>query len=268
MRRQAVKSATRTFEVLELFAERRTPMALHEIYTALNYPQSSTTNLLKSMVMLGYLNYNRARRTYLPTMRINALGNWLASYIQTEGGFRELVEEMQRRTDETVGLVTQNDLFIQYLFLRTPDHPFKNAPPDGTMRMLIESSGGRAMMSRMSDRAIAKLWRYTNHYEIGSRTSYEEVMKEINWVRRVGYCYRPNYPTPDVSSIAMALDADLHGIPLAIGVGGFAERIACKKSDILAIMRELIAEFQQSHAPKPDSGNDCDDDAAGAAAAG
>lgn len=260
MRRQAVKSAMRTFEVLELFAERRVPMALHEIYTALNYPQSSTTNLLKSMVMLGYLNYNRARRTYLPTMRINALGGWLASYIQTEGGFRELVEEMQRRTDETVGLVTQNDLFIQYLFLRTPDHPFKNAPPDGTMRMLIDSSGGRAMMSRMSDRAIDKLCRYTNYYEIGGGVSYEEVMKDINWVRHVGYCYRPNYPTQDVSSISIALDADLHGIPLAIGVGGLAERIARNKSDILATMRELIADFQRCHEPTRRIDNDDHDD--------
>lgn len=249
MRRQAVKSAMRTFEVLELFAERRTPMALHEIYTALNYPQSSTTNLLKSMVMLGYLNYNRARRTYLPTMRINALGGWLRNYIQTEGGFRELVEEMQRRTDETVGLVTQNDLFIQYLFLRTPEHAFKNAPPDGTMRMLIDSSGGRAMMSRMSDRAIDKLVRYTNHYEIGEgrNVSYDEVIKDIAWIRHVGYCYRPNYPTPDVSSVSMALDADLHGIPLAIGVGGLADRISRNKSDILSTMRELIADFQMRH---------------------
>ena len=78
MQRQAVKSAFRTFEVLELFAQRRMPMPLHEIYTALRYPQSSTTNLLKSMVLLGYLNYNRKERTYLPTMRINALGTWLA----------------------------------------------------------------------------------------------------------------------------------------------------------------------------------------------
>lgn len=253
MRRQAVKSALRTFEVLELFAQRRVPMALNEVYTALGYPQSSTTNLLKSMVLLGYLNYNRRNRTYLPTLRINSLGNWLYSYIYNEGGLRELVLEMQRRTDETVGLVTQNDLFIQYLFLSTPDHPFKNAPPDGAMRMLIDSSGGRAMMSRMSNRAIDKLCRYSNHYEMGTdeRVSYDEVMKDIAWIRHVGYSYIPNRPTPDVSSISIALDADLHGIPLAIGVGGLADRIGPKKADILAIMRELIAKFTASHGAPP-----------------
>ena len=74
------------------------------------------------MVLLGYLNYNRVKRTYLPTMRLNLLGNWVAGYIQSEGGVRDLVNEMQRRTDETVGLSTQNSLFVQYLFLRGPDH--------------------------------------------------------------------------------------------------------------------------------------------------
>jgi DNA-binding IclR family transcriptional regulator len=239
----------RTFEVLELFAERRRPLALNEIYPTLGYPQSSTTNLLKSMVLLGYLNYNRSSRTYLPTMRLNMLGNWIAGYIQSEGGFRELVEEMQRRTDETVGLSTQNDLFIQYLFLKPPAHQFKNAPPDGTMRMLVHSSGGRAMMARMNDRAIDKLCRYTNHYDIGNgiRVDYDELMKDIRWIRHVGYSYMPNQPTEDVSSISIALDADLHGIQLAIGVGGMADRIARAKTDIVATMRELIAEFNDRH---------------------
>jgi len=254
VQRRAVKSAMRTFEVLELFAEHRRPMALHEIYTGLGYPQSSTTNLLKSMVLLGYLNYNRIKRTYLPTMRLNLLGNWVAGYMQQEGGFRELVEEMQRRTDETVGIATQNDLFVQYLFLTAPGHQFKNVPPDGTMRLLVDSSAGRAMMARMNDRAIDKLCRYTNHYEMSdSRVNYAEMMKEIAWIRHVGYCYFPNWPTPDVSSISIALDADLHGIPLSIGVGGLAERISRNKADILATMREVIASFNARRAAARDA---------------
>ena len=247
MRRKAVKSATRTFEVLELFADRRRPLALHEIHGTLGYPQSSTTNLLKSMVMMGYLNYSRDRRTYQPTMRLSALGSWITGYIQSKGQFRELVDALQRRTDETVGLSTQNDLFVQYLFLKAPEHEFKNPPTDGTMRLLVDSSGGLAMISRMSDCAIDKLCRYTNYYEMGSeRCAFDAVMREVAIIRRLGYCHAPERPTPDVSSISIALDQDLHGIPLAIGVGGLAARIDGRKTEIVAIMRELIAEFAES----------------------
>lgn len=245
VQRRAVKSTMRTFEVLELFAERREPLHLNEIYTALGYPQSSSTNLLKSMVMMGYLNYNRSNRTYLPTTRLISLGSWVPGYIQSAGGYRQLVEELQRRTDETVGLVTQNDLFIQYIIFATPTHTHQNAPPVGAMRMMVDSSSGLAMMAKMKDREIDKICRYSNYYELGDseRISYEAILREVEWVRHVGYSYAPNKPTEDVSSIAMALDSSLHGVPLAIGVGGLADRIAKHKVDIIDTMRELIAEF-------------------------
>lgn len=247
MRRRAVKSTMRTFEVLELFAERREPLHLYEIYTALGYPQSSTTNLLKSMVMMGYLNYNRANRTYLPTTRIISLGSWVPGYIQSAGGYRQLVEELQRRTDETVGLVTQNDLFVQYIIFAAPTHEHQRVPPVGAMRLMADSSSGIAMMAKMKDRAIDKICRYTNYYELGdgNRFSFEEIMREIEWVRHVGYAYAPNKPTEEVSSIAMALDADLHGVPLAIGVGGMADRIADRKWEIIETMRECLENFSK-----------------------
>ena len=69
--------------------------------------------------------------------------------------------------------------------------------------------------------------------------SYAEVMKDINWVRHVGYCYRPNYPTSDVSSISIALDADLHGIPLAINVG---DALYSKMFELLVANRSLLGE--------------------------
>ncbi len=245
MQRRAIKSALRTFEVLELFAERRKPLHLNEIYTVLGYPQSSTTNLLKSMVLLGYLNYNRVTRTYLPTQRVGALGSWISSYIQAEGGYRELVDDLQQRTDETAVLMTQNDLFIQYLFIKAPDHEFKRPPIDGGMRMLVDSCGGRALLSRMSDPQIDMICRYTNHYEMAGtdRVSIEDVMRDIRWIRHTGYAYVPKRPTPDVSSIAIALDADLHGIPLALGIGGMAERVDANKVELLATMRNVAEEF-------------------------
>lgn len=249
MSQPAVKSALRTFEVLELFAERRVPLRLQDIHSALGYPQSSTTALLKSMVMCGYLNYDRDHRTYLPTTRVSMLGNWLPGYIQAAGGYRELVEELQRRTDETVALITRNDLFVQYIILLTPDHEHQMAPQVGAMRKLVDSSAGLSLMARMDDRAIDKLVRYSNAYNSGDdlRVSYAQIMQQVDWVRNVGYAYVPNRPTPAVSSITMALDADLYGVPLALGVGGLAGRIADRKDQIVETLRELVTAFRPAH---------------------
>lgn len=245
MQRLAVKSALRTFEVLELFKDQRRPMRLIEIYSALNYPQSSTTNLLKSMVMTGYLNFNRKTRMYLPTMRVSDLGSWLPSFIHHDGALRAMIKSIQVETDETVGLVAQNDLFIQYVMLLTPDHEFKAAPSEGDMRLMIDSSAGLAILSKMSNRSIEKLYRYTKYYnsELEYFANFNELMSEIRWIRFIKRAYMPNRPTPNVSSIAITLDEELYGIPLAIGVGGLSDRISSKKEEIQEIMLSAVKDF-------------------------
>ena len=56
-------------EVFEFFAERQAPARLTEVARALGYPASSTFVLLKSLRSLGYLDYDRNDRTFLPTLR-------------------------------------------------------------------------------------------------------------------------------------------------------------------------------------------------------
>ncbi|MDJ0919907.1 MAG: helix-turn-helix domain-containing protein [Henriciella sp.] len=247
MKRRVVKSTMRTFEVLELFADERRPLRLQEVYAALEYPQSSTTNLLKSMVLMGYLNYHRKSRTYFPTPLVAKLGNWISGYIHSSGAYRRLAEELQARTDETVAVAAQNDLFVQYNVLLTPNHEFKLAPPVGTMRTMVNSSSGLAMMSKMKNRDIDKLCRYTNYYELNKseHVSVEEVMRRVDWVRHVGYSFVPNSPSPEVSSISMPLDTDPHGVPQAIGVGGLSDRIGKNSQRIVSIMSEVISKFSQ-----------------------
>jgi len=247
MRRHPVKSAARTLEVFELFSERRCPLRLHDIHLALDYPQSSTTNLLKGLVMTGYLNYNRATRAYLPTNRVAFLGSWLVSFLYGQGGYQDLLEELLIKTNETIVLATQNDLYIQYVRIKTPDHEFKLAPPEGTMRLLTNSSAGFALLSQLRDAQVDRICRSVNYYELepGQRVEPSRVLKEVAKVRQMGYCYLPNLPLPAVSSIAFPLGEQIHGIPLAIGVGGLSERISERKSELVEIFRKAMADFKK-----------------------
>jgi len=247
MRRHPVKSAARTLEVFELFSERRCPLRLHDIHSALGYPQSSTTNLLKGLVMTGYLNYNRATRAYLPTNRVTFLGSWLVSFLYGQGGYQDLLDELLIKTDETVVLATQNDLYIQYVRIMTPDHEFKLAPPEGTMRLLTNSSAGFVLLSQLRDTQVDRICRSVNYYELdpAHRVEPSRVLKEVAKVRQMGYCYIPNLPVPATSSIAFPLGEQIHGIPLAIGVGGLSERIAARRSELVEIFQQAITDFRK-----------------------
>lgn len=248
MERSVVKSVGRTLEVLELFEEQRRPLRLHEIYEMLGYPQSSTTNLLKSMVVLGYLNYSRLTRTYLPTARVSTMGRWLFGFMYGQNDFPAMLERVRQATDETVVLAMQNDVFIQYVTVLTPDHEFKVPPPEGTMRAMTDSSAGLALMSQMSDRKIDKLVRQIHYYELSPTRvlDIESVMKDVRWIRHTGYCHLANHP-PGLASIAFPIGSQLHGIELALGVGGLTERISRKQYDIIEAMKAEIARFHAAH---------------------
>jgi len=253
MKRRLVKSTMRTFEVLELFAEERRPLRLQEVYNALQYPQSSAVNLLKSMVLMGYLNYNRTTREYFPTPMVSNLGSWISGYLHAGGAYRRLAELVQKETDETVAIAAQNDLFVQYHILLTPSHEFQLAPPPGTMRMMVDSSSGLAMMAKMPDQDIDRLCRYTSYYELkqGSSVSFHEVKQRVDWVRHAGYSFVTNSPVDEVSSISMPLGTDPHGVLQAIGVGGLAERISRNAHNIVSIMRDAIVEFDEGNLTQP-----------------
>ncbi|MBP8232968.1 MAG: helix-turn-helix domain-containing protein, partial [Rhizorhabdus sp.] len=85
----SVKSASRVFEILELFDGSRVPLSATEIVRKLGWPQSSTVALLKTLVSLGYLAYDTFERTYLPTMRVALLGGWM---FEALGPDRRLIE--------------------------------------------------------------------------------------------------------------------------------------------------------------------------------
>lgn len=245
MLRTKVKSASRTLEILELFEEQRRPLRLNEIYKLLGYPQSSATNLLKSMVIMGYLNYSRKTKTYLPTDRVSSLGNWLFSFMYDQRDYQRLLNRVQAETDETAVLVTQNDLFIQYVTIVAPAHEFKMLPPPGGMRVMSRSTAGLALMSQMPDRQVEKLVRQIHYYELSNTDTLdvESIMKEVAWVRHTGYCYMANNP-PGAASIAFPLGDEWHGIKMAVGVGGLNDRIARNKSAIVEALRGAIADFR------------------------
>src|SRR5690606_35115741 len=79
------RSIKRTLEVLEFFDAEHPAVSVSEISRALGYPQSSTSILLKSLMELGYLHYDKVTRTYRPTARVALLGRNVQSYLFGDG---------------------------------------------------------------------------------------------------------------------------------------------------------------------------------------
>jgi IclR family KDG regulon transcriptional repressor len=239
----AVKSARRAFEILETFDRHRRPLGLKEVLDDLGYPASSGSALLKSLVSLGYLDYDRDRRTYFPTMRIAVLGSWVQGALFGEGRLLQAMEELHRATGETVILAVQSDLHAQYIHLIHSAEPLQFRAPPGTRRPLAGSGMGWVLLSGKSDAEIERLRRRINA-ESGEKLSHEALMARVGEVRAHGYAFSKHTVSDGVGIIAAALPRGPFGRVFAIGAAGYVSRLERNETDIVEALRTAVRALQ------------------------
>ena len=236
----AVKSAKRAFEILEAFSRHRRPLALKELLDELDYPASSGSALMKSLVALGYLDYDGERRTYFPTMRIAALGSWVPGTLFGDGPLLGALEDLHRETGETVILAVQSDLHAQYVHVIPSLEPLQLRVPPGTRRPLAQSGLGLVLLSAKRDPEIERLRRRINAAGEGAALSRDEMMARVNAVRARGYAFSRNAISQGVGIIGAALPNGPFGRVFAVGAAGQVERLERKEDEIVAALKTML----------------------------
>lgn len=239
-----VKSARRIFEVLEYFEDVQRPISLKEISEKYSYPTSSAAALLKSMVTLGYLFYDKYSRTYMPTMRIAQMGKWLGTGLFGESSILAMVDYIHEELDELVSISTQSDLHAQYIHCLQTRKPLRFEIKIGDIRPLAISGVGRAILSAHTDDEIERLLRRINATcPPVERIDLRELMEIIGRLRSTGYIFSKHIITQGAGVIAMPLPKRSFGRILAVGVGGPVDRLEERADQILDCMKQAIARF-------------------------
>jgi IclR family KDG regulon transcriptional repressor len=119
--------------------------------------------LLKSLVTLGYINYDRVRRVYFPTLRVASLGDWIGQALLGQGpAARSHAATCFNATGETVSIAVQNDVYMQYIRVIQSSHALRFYTEEGSMRPLVQSSLGWLLMSTRPDEEVERLVRRAN----------------------------------------------------------------------------------------------------------
>ena len=239
-----VKSAGRTLQILEYFDEIQRAATVVEISEMLKMPQSSTSALLRSLVSMGYLHFNRMARTYIPGVRVALLGNWVSSPLFMGGLALSCMEELQRQTGDAVVLAIRSGVYAQYIHVLQATSLARLQVTRGALRPLAESGAGYALLSAMSDADIRKAaHRITAESRLGhvKPAPAGALLETIAEVRRLGYAFTPNLVTAGGAMLAMPLPVTDGGEPLAVGLAGISEVQKGRKSELLAVLRETIA---------------------------
>ncbi|MGB6231580.1 MAG: helix-turn-helix domain-containing protein, partial [Litorimonas sp.] len=158
-----LKSSFRTMALFEFFADVKRPASIGEIADNLNMPQSSASALTKSLQDSGYLERDVESRAFYPTLRIAFLGDWLIRMAGLPDGFADNLARLSETIGETVFLAMRNGIYSQYIYTHHRPGPVREHVETGSVRPLVCSATGYAMLTGDTDDDIGKLVRRTKH---------------------------------------------------------------------------------------------------------
>lgn len=234
-----VKSAQRALAIFEMFDRERRPLTLKEICSRLGYAPSSGSGLLKSLVSLGYLTYDR--RAYFPTMRIAAVASWVKGALFADGEMLRLMEDLRAATNEMVFLATQSGVHAQYVHILRDD-PMNFGTQPGDLRSLIGSGVGVMLLAGHTDGEIEKLWRRAVYKMPSSaRVSLDTVMGNVRLARANGHFFARNMTFSDASTVVFPVPGAHMEKKFVIAVAGPTARVESSLDSIIAIAKRRIA---------------------------
>lgn len=247
-----VKSAARVLQILDFFDEVQRDAKVQEIADQLDFPQSSTSVLLRSLVEMGFLDHDPAARTFVPSPRVALLGHWLGKGPMRDGTAVRMLEEIAAQTGEAVVLATRNGLYAQDVRVIQGRGARRVPLPQGLRRLVVWSATGFALLKDEPDRAVQALCRRANAQADGDPLIDANLVAEhLRQLRRDGHVFSRGLVTPGLGSLALPLP---HGLdrgnrPFAIAVTGRLADIEPREQDLVRIMRRAVAKYLSGAPP-------------------
>jgi DNA-binding IclR family transcriptional regulator len=165
------KIVERTLDLLELFAEQKRPLSLSDIARLLKIPVSSCHDVLQAMQSRGYLYELAPRAGYYPTLRLQKLGKEIGDHDPVVARADLLLRSLRDTLDESVLLAKVSGMQATYLLVFEPTHPLRFLMKVGDpVRSLHATSGGKALLGSLDDRALASFLRTATPTPMTTRT--------------------------------------------------------------------------------------------------
>lgn len=240
-----VKSAARALQVLEYFEQVQRAAGVQEIASALHWPVSSTSVLIKTLCEMGYLNRHPDSQKFAPTMRQPLLGGWIRAGRADGHALAELVREVRRATGLSAILSTRHGQHVQYIYvqLATPKNYISRSPHSGTLRPICRCAAGITMLTDEPSDKVALLARTTAAME-GRPIDLDELMLRIDEARREGYAWQADSNLPGIGDVAVLLnEIDPFGKSLTLSVGAASPVLRSDHLELGTYLRQLARDF-------------------------
>ncbi|MCJ1961640.1 helix-turn-helix domain-containing protein [Novosphingobium mangrovi (ex Hu et al. 2023)] len=184
------KIARRVVEVLQFFDEAHPHATVMDIVRRYDRPQSSTSELLSSLVELGILYKDGQNRSYRPTPRAAMLGGSTQAPIIRDGRLTVLLDRLQAQSGLTVALFGLVGVEAQVFNCRSAGNRrvgmFCESFTGGQTERLTDSAVGRLLLSTLSRPRREGIVRRLNAEAEGKHIPYADMLTLLDQYERKG----------------------------------------------------------------------------------
>lgn len=212
----SVKSATRVLDLFEFLSRWDAEKTHTEIAEELGIPKSSLTQLLRTLLQRGYLDY-------FPETKGYGLGPAIAKLAKRENDSGDLITAagpilawMSSETNETCALNFIKGDKSEVVASEMSPQRLNYTMRSGDVAPLYATSGGKALLARLPEVMLDEYLSRVTFARITPRTirSVERLRAELEAIRDTGFAYVTEEFTPGIAGVAVPILSQ-SGFPLA-----------------------------------------------------
>jgi DNA-binding IclR family transcriptional regulator len=235
------KIAKRMIEVFEYFDEHNQTATVMDLVRRYGRPQSSTSELLTSLVEMGLLYKDARSRCYSPTPRMATLGTAAQPSIIREGRLFAFMDQLAYSTRRSIALFGMVGTHAQIFRLSAGTDPLTRNLGCGTSELLSATTAGLLLLSALDTAKSGRiLWRLNAEAPSGQKFNLTAFGERINAFRQQGHATGPaGFVTDAQMTVALVPGGD-DDRPLALGAI-YPNVTAIDAEALLATIRRGIA---------------------------
>jgi DNA-binding IclR family transcriptional regulator len=237
------RSLTRLLGLFDVLARKKDGMTLAELNQALQSPKSSLLNLLRPLVVDGYLACDNGRYRLGPSvfrLAANIMSVWNFS-----STMRPYLEELAQLCEESVylGVLDKAGSVITYVDSIDSPKAVRFSVPVGAARPLFSTAAGRVLLAFGDEEWVEEYLRNTKitaftPYTVASRKALRE---ELEKIKRTRISVSMGETFPESGAIAAPIFGADGKLIAALAIGAPVSRLEPRLAELRPLISDIAA---------------------------
>lgn len=229
--------------VFEIFAREKREMSNVELAKLLGIAETSSGDLLHTLMRCGYLTRTVGTRRYYPTARLLVVAQEVARIDPLFNVANEAVQLLSNQTGETCLCSHIHNDAVQILAQREARHSLRYTVAVGDRIAVHASAQGKALLAALQDEEVREILGRKPLTPLTGQTitSMDRFLEEVAAIRTQGWAASSGEGSDDVSSFAVA--GRVGNSVIAVAVSGPSSRIERNQDSLVAALLALKSEI-------------------------